>query len=257
MADPSCLPNSTPHPVVAVVLAGGSGSRFGADIPKQLVDLAGQPILYHALRAFDDAGLADLVVIPANPAWYPEIAKIASQALRHVQYTVVDGGVARNASVANSLAVIPFEEAKVLVHDGVRPLVSAELILRVSNGLDSAACVIPTIPSIDPVVRVDDRDGRVTKFLARSSTLRGQSPQGFWLGNLRRIFETEAIVADSRDTIFELILDYDPATNIRHVQGDLNNVKVTMPVDRAIATAILNQVSRGLVSESNPTNPYH
>jgi 2-C-methyl-D-erythritol 4-phosphate cytidylyltransferase len=231
-----------PTPVVSVVLAGGVGSRFGDDVPKQLADLAGRPILYHALRAFDDESLADLVVIPANPAWYAEIKSIAEDALRRVQYTIVEGGDARNTSVAYALTAIPFDQAKVLIHDGVRPLVTSSLIRRVTLALDTASCVIPAIPSIDPVIRVGKRT--VKEFYPRSDTLRGQSPQGFWLTQLREVFQAQDTVAESRDTVFELLLDFNPGAVLHHVAGDLNNIKVTMPIDRAVATAILSQLDR-------------
>jgi 2-C-methyl-D-erythritol 4-phosphate cytidylyltransferase len=179
------------------------------------------------------------VVIPANPLWHAEIKSIAEDALRRVKYITVDGGDARNTSVAYALAAIPFAQAKVLIHDGVRPLVTSALIRRVTLELDSASCVIPAIPSIDPVIRVGKRT--VKEFHRRSHTLRGQSPQGFWLTQLRDVFHAEDTVADSRDTVFELLQDFDPKTVVHYVAGDLNNIKVTMPVDRAVATAILSQ----------------
>lgn len=229
-------------PAVAVILAGGTGSRFGGDSPKQLKSLAGQPILAHTLRKFASTDLSlDRVVVVGNADWEPEIKAICEQSLRWRQYALVSGGDHRNGSVRAAVdALGDLEEARVLIHDGVRPLVSQGLINRVLESLDSPGCVLPVIPSVDPIVEVIN--GEVIGFQDRSSFYRGQSPQGFWLSDLRAALDlanASLEVEAPFSTVFEMVRFYDPTIQIRTVAGDLNNLKITMPVDHLMAGRLI------------------
>jgi 2-C-methyl-D-erythritol 4-phosphate cytidylyltransferase len=156
-----------------------------------------------------------------------------------VPYEVVDGGGSRNESVRNALLRIDeADDARVLVHDGVRPLVSDALIASVAHRLLSSTCVIPVIPSADPLVVV--RDGDVIGFEDRGDVYRGQSPQGFWLSSLRDAFLPQPLDQLSVfATIFEAVRAARGHLEIATVPGDMNNVKITTPVDRLIAGRLL------------------
>ena len=223
---------------VAVVVAGGQGSRFGSDIPKQLVSLAGYPILHHTLRKFEEAASVSYVVVVANPDWNAEIVDIANYALRRTPHHVVDGGPSRNSSVARAIAELldVAGETLVLVHDGVRPFANEDVILRVAKALEQFRAVIPVIPSADPLVSIDGES--VRGFEKRSEVVRGQSPQGFILDDLRRAFASGRSI-DDFETLFELLLSVDPGITIGHVAGDMHNIKITTPIDRAIAGQII------------------
>lgn len=222
----------------AVVLAGGNGSRFGADIPKQLINLAGQPILYHTLRKFDLIPSVRRVVVAANTKFRPEIEMIARNALRFKTFEIVDGGDSRNQSVANAIATMSGpNDTHVLIHDGVRPLANSELIELVNSALAHADAVVPVIPSADPLFVVDETE--VTGFVDRAKVLRGQSPQGFHLGQLRETFPTDGVSAEGYSTVFEEVHARYPALRIVSVPGTLNNIKITTPLDRVIAGQLL------------------
>lgn len=223
---------------VAVIVAGGQGSRFGSDIPKQLVSLAGYPILHHTLRRFEQTSAVGHVVVVANQDWNTEIAEIANYTLRETPHQVVDGGVTRNESVGRAVQILDGlpDSTAILIHDGVRPFASEDTILRVLKALEEFDAVIPVIPSVDPLVRIQGRG--VTNFEERSEVMRGQSPQGFLLRDLRHGF-TSSEHADNFDTIFELLVAADPDLRIGYVDGDLNNIKITSPIDRTIAGQIM------------------
>lgn len=223
---------------VAVIAAGGKGSRFNSDIPKQLVSLAGYPVLHHTLRRFEQAASVDRIVISANRDWRSEITDIAEYALRQTPYQIVDGSTTRNESIQSAVRALDImhDETIVLVHDGVRPFVDEDLILRVAKALEHFRAVIPIIPSADPLVRIT-ADG-VQSFEERTCVVRGQSPQGFILGDLRRAFDSE-VAPGAFDTLFELLLAVDPHIAIGHVKGSLNNIKITTPIDRAVAGHIM------------------
>ena len=173
--------------VYALVLAGGSGDRFGAEMPKQFIRLAGEPILSRTLRAIARAGIEQLVVV-THPSWLAETTELVAGAELDVPVTVVPGGATRNESTRNGLAAV--EEAGdddiILVHDAVRPLVPDDVILRslepiLSGRADGTDTVIP---SADTLVVVDG--DLVVEIPERARYRRGQTPQCFRAGVLRR-----------------------------------------------------------------------
>ena len=225
-------------PIIGVVLAGGAGTRFGAAKPKQLARLSGHTVLSYSLRTFDAHPATERIVIAANPDWQAEIADVVSDAVRRKPWEIVDAGEHRNASVLNAIGSVESDDARLLVHDGVRPLVEHSLIERVVEALESAEAVIPVIDSIDPIVKT--RGNKVVKFTRRSTHLRGQSPQGFWLKTLRKAFAQTSIEEQQAfGTVFELLQSADPSARITTVDGDMNNIKITMPVDHMIAGQLL------------------
>lgn len=227
--------------IAAIVLAGGVGSRFGDGSPKQLTTLAGYPVLHHTLHRLDSYRAFDHLVVAGNPDWRDEIRDVATHAVQVTSWTYVDGGASRNASVAAAVAALDLPEAKVLVHDSVRPLVTRELVARVTGALDGSRAVLPVIPSVDPLVVVE-ADGTVSGFDSRQTHMRGQSPQGFWLSDLREAFARDGSApVDAFSTIYELLLDRLPATTVTTVEGELNNLKITLPIDRVIAGQLLLQ----------------
>jgi 2-C-methyl-D-erythritol 4-phosphate cytidylyltransferase len=223
-------------PAAAIVLAGGKGARFGDSRPKQLAKLAGQPVLYHTLRKFDRPALFGQIVVAANPEWMEEINEIAEDALRRVPFTVVNGGTSRNRSVRAALNSLTMVD-RVLIHDGVRPLVREELIMAALDALEHARCVVPIVPSVDPIVVVED--GVVRQFMNRAVTHRGQSPQGFWVDDLRAALVHEETLGLEHETLFEAILAWNAEAHIMAIPGDLNNLKITLPVDHMIAGRLL------------------
>ncbi|WP_181420641.1 2-C-methyl-D-erythritol 4-phosphate cytidylyltransferase [Curtobacterium sp. MCPF17_046] len=225
-------------PLIGVVLAGGVGTRFGAAQPKQLARLSGHTVLSYSLRAFDAHPETERIVIAANPEWGAEIEEVVSDAVRRKAWTIVAAGEHRNGSVLNAVASVDLADARLLVHDGVRPLVDHSLIDRVVGALEHADAVIPVIDSIDPIVKT--RGNKVVKFTRRSTHLRGQSPQGFWLKTLREAFaRSSAEEQQTFGTVFELLQNADPSARITTVDGDMNNIKITVPVDHIIAGQLL------------------
>lgn len=224
---------------IAIVLAGGMGSRFGGPLPKQLIDLDGRPLLAHALEKFASLDDFSAVYVVANPAWSAEITEIAHQALAGVHFEVVPGGQSRNESVWNALTRVSADDsAKCLIHDGVRPLVTESLISDVLESLDSVPCVVPVIDAIDPLFLVEGN--RVVSVADRSRLVRGQSPQGFNLGVLRSALAELGVDRMAEySTLFEAVRVVFPEIEIATVQGEGNNIKVTQAVDHIIAGGIL------------------
>ena len=176
----------------AIVLAGGDGNRFGGEMPKQFVRLAGEPILLRTLRALGAAAI-DRVVVVAHPGWIDETRELVRAASLEVPVTVVAGGATRNESTRNGLAAsTAADDDIVVVHDAVRPLVPLEVIQRSIEPILSgrADATDTVIPSADTLVIVEDDE--VVEIPERSRYRRGQTPQTFRLGVLARAYASAA-----------------------------------------------------------------
>lgn len=204
-----------------IVVAGGSGSRYGS--LKQLAPLGGQRVLDRAVSALRD-GVADLagvvVVVP--------VAVIGSEELPGD--LVVAGGSSRAASVRAGLAALPVDVDRVLVHDGARPLVPAAVVQRVVDGLDEAPAAVPVVPVTDSLRSV--AGGPVD----RSAFVAVQTPQGFRRDVLER---AHAEAADPSAATDDASLVDAIGEHVVHVDGDVSNLKITTPADLVVAEALI------------------
>ncbi|MDR2378074.1 MAG: bifunctional cytidylyltransferase/SDR family oxidoreductase [Bifidobacteriaceae bacterium] len=232
-----------------VVLAGGVGARLGLSVPKQMVKVAGKTILEHTVAAFDSHPLIDAVVVMITPGWTERVATQLG-ARYHKLGLILEGGVTRNETTRRVLAAIEAEEAKVLLHDAVRPLVDERIISECVRALDRHEAVDVVIPSSDTVVMVDD-DEVITRIPDRSRLRRGQTPQAFKLSTLRAAY-AKAV----EDPYFHatddcgVVVRYLPEVDVKCVLGSENNIKVTHPVDLTIADKLFQLATRAAPRKS-------
>lgn len=216
---------SAPPLSAAVVVAGGSGRRLGG-VPKQFRHLRGRPVLAwacEALRAHPAIRLL-VVVLPADvaadpPGWVGPLADV-----------VVAGGDTRRESVGLGVAALRPEVERVLVHDGVRPFATRELVDRVWAAAVRGA-VVPVLPLPDTVKRVDG--GRVVRTLRRERLVRVQTPQGFPAGLLRRVHSEAAAAGEEAPD--DAALCERRGEPVWTVPGDPRNLKITTEEDLAWA----------------------
>src|SRR5271165_1082142 len=207
---------------VAVVLAGGSGTRFGSASPKQLLMLAGRNLIEHSVRAFDQAPAVDDVLVVAA-------ADISGQVRRQVAdygkvADVVQGGATRTDSTRQALAWLSARltgDAKVLVHDAARPLVDQRTIADCVAALDRFDAVGVVVPSPDTIVEVVD--GVIERVLPRDTLARCQTPQGFRLSVIAAAYQLAngdpAFAAFPATDDCGVVLRYLPAVPIAAVAG--------------------------------------
>jgi 2-C-methyl-D-erythritol 4-phosphate cytidylyltransferase len=220
---------------VAVVLAGGSGSRVGLDVPKQLLKVAGKTIIEHSVAALHESELVDEIVIVMTPDFVPTVRSLLVRPDLSKVTRVLEGGADRNASTRAALDALGDQECNVLFHDAVRPLLSQRVIEECVRALDTYEAVDVAIPSADTIVRVDD-DEHVVDIPDRSHLRRGQTPQGFRLSVIRRAYELAEGDPSVRATDdCGVLLHCMPEIPIYVVPGDEHNMKVTYPVDLFIA----------------------
>ena len=228
-------------PAIAAVLAGGTGSRMGASVPKQLLEVAGKPILQHTLEAFEASGAVDRIVLVMAEGHHDAAWAVAKAANVTKLSAVIAGGASRAAS---SLAAIRWArtqagpDAKILLHDAARMLVTGRIIADVAAALDGHEAVTAAIPSSDTIVETEGE--HITAVPDRSRLRRVQTPQGFRLGLIAEAHAAAA--ADPRFTPTDdcsVVLRFRPDVPVRIVAGSERNLKVTEPADLAVAEALL------------------
>ena len=226
--------------VHAILLAGGDGNRFGADIPKQFLRLAGEEILLRSLKSLADAGVDQMVVV-ANANWMDETRTIVDAAELRVPVRVVAGGETRNDSTRNGLlALAADDDDVVLVHDAVRPLLPPDVVRRAIDPVAQGAAesTDTVIPSADTLVVVDD--GVVVDIPNRARYRRGQTPQVFRKRILEQAYEAAAAAGDMAATDdCTLVLRHVPGARILAVPGDEVNIKITTKLDMVLADRML------------------
>lgn len=230
--------------ISAILLAGGDGQRFGGELPKQFLRLAGEHVLARSLRTVVAAGV-DRVVVVSHPDWLAETQELVDAVAPAVPTRVVAGGDTRNESTRNGLlSLAPDPEDTIVVHDAVRPLVPLDVIRRsiepVATGAADATDTV--ISSADTLVIVDGE--QVVEIPDRSRYRRGQTPQVFRASVLARAYEAAAAAGDLRATDdCTLVLRYVPGVRLIAVAGDEENLKITTRLDMVLADRMIQMRS--------------
>jgi 2-C-methyl-D-erythritol 4-phosphate cytidylyltransferase/2-C-methyl-D-erythritol 2,4-cyclodiphosphate synthase len=216
--------------VSAIIAAGGSGLRFGADHPKQLATLAGRTILQRSLDAFVDSAVIDDIVV-AVPAFLaadpPDYLRARSKPV-----LVVEGGDRRQDSVRRAFDHVNRQADVVVIHDAARPLVTDAVIRRTVDAAFETGAAIAALRASDTVKRADAA-GRIAETLPREEIYLAQTPQAFLMDVLR---DALAMSADATD---EATLAEHAGHTVHLVEGDPRNLKITTPDDLALAERLL------------------
>ena len=208
---------------IALLMAAGTGSRAEQAIPKQLLPLAGRPMLAWSYRALANHAAVDSVIVVTGPEMIGEVGAALPEA------DIVAGGATRQASVeAGLFAAIKAGASRVLVHDAARPFLPAAVIDRVLAALDDNDAATPVIAVADTLMREDDGE-----TVDRAGLVRVQTPQAFRSTALANAHAaaTDAAATDDAQLIRRL------GGTVALVQGDPMLEKVTYPADIAIAEA--------------------
>ncbi|MQA98346.1 MAG: SDR family oxidoreductase [Streptosporangiales bacterium] len=227
---------------VAVVLAGGVGERVGLKVPKQLVRLAGRPIIEHTIAAFQRAPEIDDILVMMAPGHTLAVEKIVAEGGYDKVVKVLEGGATRTETTWRALSALGEEECHVLLHDGVRPLVRHRIIADCVRALREHEAVEAAIPSSDTVVTVAEASGGevVREILDRSRLRRCQTPQAFRLSTIRRAYELAMADPDLVATDDAgIVVRYLPEVPVHVIPGSEHNIKVTHAVDLDIAERLL------------------
>ncbi len=214
-----------------IIVAGGTGTRMGTEVPKQFLPLAGKPILMHTIEAFYnyDAGMEIIVVLPSDQRKYwHNLCKEKNFRIRH---TCVDGGETRFQSVKNGLKHATGE--LIAVHDGVRPFVAKSVIVSCFEHAVMHSAVIPVIDVFESVRRVINGNSQTVN---RNEYKLVQTPQVFHANVLKYAYMQQYVPAFTDDaSVVEAF-----GISIFLVQGNRENVKITTSFDMQIGEALLS-----------------
>ncbi|MCP4436001.1 MAG: 2-C-methyl-D-erythritol 4-phosphate cytidylyltransferase [Actinomycetia bacterium] len=219
--------SGAPARVWCVVVAAGSGRRFGA--PKQFAELGGSTVLGHSVTTAAQACDGVVVVVPAD-----EVE--ACRAMVPGADVVVSGGSTRSESSRAGVEAVPDEAEVILVHDGARPLATPGLFTRVTAAVDGGADgAVPVVPLADTI---RDREGTLVD---RDNLVAIQTPQGFVAATLRDAVRGGGEATDDAALVAEA------GGTVEFVDGESANRKVTTPEDLVIAQALMQRA--GLQAE--------
>jgi 2-C-methyl-D-erythritol 4-phosphate cytidylyltransferase len=213
-----------------VIVAAGSGTRMGKDIPKQFLTLGSRPILHYTLDAFY-AAFPDINVILVIAGRYMKWGEDIAKAYSDFSIQLVEGGKTRFQSVKNGLALIK-EHSVIFVHDGVRCLVTGQLIHRCYEQAIMKGSAVPTV-AVTETVRVVDGDSH--HVLDRNTVRMVQTPQTFLSPVLLHAFARE----EQESFTDEASVVEHAGEKIYLIEGEYTNIKITRPQDMAIAEEIL------------------
>lgn len=222
---------------IAVIVAGGSGSRFGGPVPKQFLELAGKPVLMHTIEKFSRLQPVSIIlVLPQGQ--FGHWRQLCEEYALTVPHRVVAGGESRFHSVKNALDAVDVEVGDlVAVHDGVRPLVSVDLIDRLFTAAAECGAAIPVVPMTDSV-RLLNADGS-SRALPRALLRAVQTPQAFDGTVLKAAYD----VPFSPDFTDDASVVEMTGKQVKLVDGETTNIKITHPLDIVVAEDILNHHS--------------
>ena len=216
----------------ALIVAAGSGERFGGSTPKQYRDLAGLPVLRRSVLAFLDHPAIIGVQVVINPAHRPHYdAAVGDLPIA----APVHGGATRQETTVNGLnALASGDPDHVLIHDGVRPLIDAQTIQRVVDALSGQSAAIAAVPVTDTLKRA--RDGMVSGTVDRSCLWRAQTPQGFRYGEIAAAHRLPGAAGLTDDAA---VAEH-AGMAVAVVVGHVDNLKITTEADLARAERLLS-----------------
>lgn len=234
----------------AIILSGGSGKRFGADIPKQYIEVGGRPVLSYTIEAFEKSSVDEIVIVAAG-----EYIQLCRQIARSIQAgkvkDVIAGGKERYDSVLHGLRHLMDTGGKalipdiVLIHDGARPLIRPETIDEVALCAKEYGAAIAATPCTD-TIKIADEHGNIASTTNRSRTWAAQTPQAF---HAQEIFQAyERIIGNRADgpgsltSITDDAMVYQlafPGQPVHLVDAGSQNFKITAPGDLRRAEGLL------------------
>lgn len=228
--------------VIAIIFAGGSGTRMGADIPKQFIEIAGVPVLAHTLRIFQGHSLVDSIVLVANRDFMQETKALCERFGIGKVVDVVAGGDSAQDSIYNGLVAADKrfgDKAIVLLHDGVRPYVKADVISAVIDGVKKNGNAITYTLCYETIVLSRNAES-IDAIPSRGESYTAQAPQGFILKDILAAHERVRAMPERYDGLVDqATLYWKLGLPIHLVKGNRGNIKITTPEDVAMLDALI------------------
>lgn len=226
---------------IAIIFAGGTGQRMNTKTtPKQFLKLHGKAIIVHTIERFEMHPEIDKIVVVCLESWIPKLEHMLKQNGIEKVASIVPGGDSGQASIRNGI----YEAARlfpgnsiVLIHDGVRPLLSDETISSCIECVKANGSAVTCVPATETIVQ--EENGKIVNMIERQSCRLARAPQCFYLDDIRRAHEQA-----EKDGIEDFIDSAYLMTHYGHdlyvVEGGTENIKITTPPDFYIFRAIID-----------------
>lgn len=214
-------------PRFALIVAGGRGLRMNSASPKQMLPLAGKPVILHSVTAFFSFDPSIKAILVLNQDLHAKWHEICRHHGFKFTVEIVEGGPERFDSVRNGLALVP-DDAVVAIHDGARPLVTAGLIERAFLTAAEKGCAIPVLPVQDSLREISTSGSRPVD---RSRLFQVQTPQAFHAGRIKNAYRQ----AGKSDFTDDASVWESAGYPLEFIQGEKQNIKITVADDLALA----------------------
>ena len=228
----------------AVVLAAGSGTRMNAGVKKQYMEIAGRPVLYYSLKAFEESFIDEIVLVVSQD----EIEQVQESYVNQYGFQkisrIVAGGKERYHSVACGLQAVRQDCDFVFIHDSARPMLTQEILQRAYRAVQEEEACVVGVPSKD-TVKIADEQGYVSVTPNRSLVWNVQTPQVFSYPLVYSAYEEllqkeqELLAAGVQITDDAMVVEYLARHKVKLVEGSYENIKITTPEDVQIAERYL------------------
>lgn len=220
----------------AIILASGSGSRFGANLPKQFIEIKGKMILGYTIDVFLNTPGIDEVIVVVSRQYLENVRAYVKGIDARDCIRVIEGGGNRQESCMRGVAAISEKEGKVLIHNAVQPFVTSATLVDCMRALDSYGAVSVGSPSVYTVLELDEN--RILKrIVRRDRSVNDLGPECFKLSVLRRAFD--AATENAGFTNLTALVMQNRIADVYVVDGDPSNIKITYPDDLYVAERIL------------------
>lgn len=231
----------------AIVLSAGVGSRMKSDIPKQYMDLLGKPVIYYSLKAFEDAGFSSIVLVCGkDDVEYCRQEIVEKYNLKAVK-AVVPGGKERYHSVYEGLKVVK-DSDYVFIHDGARPMIDQSTIARLKENVIKEEAAVAGMPVKD-TIKIVDEENYVSDTPERQYVWQVQTPQCFAFPIIYEAYKS--VIQDEEEgwtipkiTDDAMVLEYATDHEVKMVEADYRNIKITTPEDLEIAKVFLSDLNK-------------
>ena len=218
--------------IYGIILASGMGSRFGHELPKQFVKIAGKTVIEHTIGVFEQSKYIDRIIVVITPEYRDYFENILLKNHFKKIYKVLNGGATRKESSSIAIFAIPEDDAQVMIHDCARPFLSQDIITDCYEALKKYDAIDVAIPSADTLIEIDN-DKCIKNIPDRKYLQRGQTPQCFKLPLIKKAHEISKNDENFTDDC-GIIVKHNLA-KVYVVNGENKNFKITMPEDIFLA----------------------
>jgi 2-C-methyl-D-erythritol 4-phosphate cytidylyltransferase len=222
--------------VLAIIPAAGVGARMGRETPKQFLSIRGIPIFIYTLRKFMGSGVVDEIFLAVRPGEIDRVRAAVEEEAPAMPVLVTEGGGTRQETVARALSKAPPSTELVVVHDAVRPFVTAGIIGRVIDAARKDGAAILGIPSVDTVKQIEH--DVILGTIPRERIALAQTPQAFRYTLLREAFD-RALADDFHGTDESSLVERLGA-KVTVLMGSDRNIKITKPSDLPLARLFID-----------------